>query len=294
MGKGYNGFPHFLVYAFTRDVTSKIVISVTLGWVAMTYFIAVANQKGGVAKTTTTVSLGGALSLAGKEVLLVDLDPQADLTLSLGVNPGKVRHAITDVLFNWSTPASVSQRTNVDGLDLIASNPEMELAERFLPVRKNFEFILRNAMNSGSLSYDYVILDCPPSLGAITSNALNAAQMLIIPTLPEFFSVHALRNVLGAYRRIHNKSNPKLAYRILITMQDIRNRIHRDLSIQLMENFSTSIFKNIIQIDTKLRESSIAGLPITHYHPKSRSADQYTALAAELIQYVQKTIPQPA
>ncbi len=260
----------------------------------MPYFIAVANQKGGVAKTTTAVSLGGALAQNGKEVLLVDLDPQADLTLSLGINPTKVRHAITDVLFNWATPASVSQETKVTGLDLIPSNPEMELAERFLPIRKNFEYILRNAINSGPLNYDYVIFDCPPSLGAITTNAMNAAQMLIIPTLPEFFSVHALRNVLSAYRRVRNKSNPSIVYRVLITMQDIRNRIHRDLSIQLKENFSTSIFKNIIQIDTKLRESSVAGLPIMNYYPKSRSADQYAALSMELIQYVQETIQQPA
>lgn len=260
----------------------------------MTYFIAIANQKGGVAKTTTAVSLGGALAQNGQEVLLIDLDPQGDLTLSLGVNPAHARRAITDVLFNWSTPASVSRETRVNGLDLIASNPEMELAERFLPVRKNFEFILRNAIHNAPLSHDYVIFDCPPALGAITTNALNAAQMLIIPTTPEFFSVHALRNVLGAYRRIREKSNPDLVYRILITMQDIRNRIHRDLSIQLKENFSASIFENIIQIDTKLRESSVEGLPITHYYPKSRSADQYVALSTELNHYVQRRIQQPA
>jgi chromosome partitioning protein len=260
----------------------------------MPYFIAIANQKGGVAKTTTTVSLGGALAQSGKEVLLIDLDPQSDLTLSLGVSPGKARHAITDVLFNWATPASVSRETKVSGLDLIPSNPEMELAERFLPIRKNFEHILRNALDNAPLNYDFVIFDCPPALGAITSNALNAAQMLIIPTLPEFFSVHALRNVLGAYRRVRNKSNQNLVYRVLITMQDIRNRIHRDLSVQLKDNFSTSIFNTVIQIDTKLRESSVAGLPITHYNPQSRSADQYMALAAELIQNVQETIQQPA
>jgi chromosome partitioning protein len=260
----------------------------------MTYFVAVANQKGGVAKTTTAVSLGGALAQDRQEVLLVDLDPQGDLTLSLGFNPGKVRRAISDVLFNWSTPASVSRETSVGGLDLIASNAEMELAERFLTVRKNFEFILRNAMRSAPLSYDYVIFDCPPALGAITTNALNAADMLIIPTLPEYFSVHAMRNVLGAYRRIRAKSNPSLVYRVLITMQDIRNRIHRDLSIQLQENFSTSIFDNVVQIDTKLRESSVEGLPITHFYPKSRSADQYAALSTELTQYVQRKVQQPA
>lgn len=260
----------------------------------MPYFLAIANQKGGVAKTTTAVSLGGALAQNGKEVLLIDLDPQADLSLALGLSPANTRHAITDVLFNWAAPASVSQETKVSGLDLIPSNSEMELAERFLPIRKNFEHILRNALNNAPLNYDFVIFDCPPALGAITINALNAAQMLIIPTLPEFFSVHALRNVLAACRRIRSKSNQHLVYRILITMQDVRNRIHRDLSIQLKDNFSTSIFNTVIQIDTKLRESSVAGLPITHYNSQSRSALQYMALAAELIQNVRETIRQPA
>lgn len=260
----------------------------------MTYFIAVANQKGGVAKTTTTVSLGGAMAQSGKEVLLVDLDPQGDLTLALGINPGEVRHGITDVLFNWATPASVGQETQVAGLDLIASDPEMEFAERFLPVRQNFEFILKKAIRTGPLNYDYVIFDCPPSLGAITTNALNAVDMLIVPTLPEFFSVYALRNVLGAYRRVKSKGNPTLIYCILITMQDIRNRIHTDLSRQLKENFSSTIFNQVIQIDTKLRESSVEGLPITHYTPQSRSANQYAALAREIIHYVQETVRQKA
>ncbi|HZD57441.1 MAG TPA: ParA family protein [Anaerolineales bacterium] len=259
----------------------------------MTYFIAVANQKGGVAKTTTAVSLGGALVENGQEVLLVDLDPQGDLTLSLGFNPADARHAITDVLFNWASPASASRETKITGLDLIPSNPEMELAERFLPIRKNFESILRSAVSS-PLNYDYVIFDCPPSVGAITTNALNAADLLIIPTLPEFFSVYALRNVLGAYRRVRSKSNPNLVFRILITMQDLRNRIHRDMSVQLKDNFSTNIFENIIQIDTKLRESSVAGLPITKYAPMTRSAEQYAALSKELIEYVKQKYKQPA
>ena len=259
----------------------------------MTYFIAVANQKGGVAKTTTVVSLGGALVENGQEVLLVDLDPQGDLTLSLGINPADTRHAITDVLFNWASPASASRETKVSGLDLIPSNQEMELAERFLPIRNNFESILRNAVKV-PLNYDYVIFDCPPSIGAISTNALNAADMLIIPTLPEFFSVYALRNMIRAFRRVHSKSNPDLIYRILITMQDVRNRVHQNLSVQLADNFSANIFRNIIQIDTKLRESSVAGMPITKYAPKTRSSEQYSALSIELIEYVQTRYKQPA
>jgi chromosome partitioning protein len=250
----------------------------------MTYFIAVANQKGGVAKTTTVLSLGGALLQMNKEVLLVDLDAQADLTLALGVNPAKVRHSIADVLFNWATVVSVSRETSIPGLDLVPSNQEMELAERFLPIRKNFETILRNGFNN-PLPYDFVLLDCPPSLGAVTLNALNLASMLLIPTIPEYFSVHALRNMMMVTRRVRGQSNQVLNYRILITMRDLRNRIHKNMSEQLKKNLGDRVLKNVIDIDTKLRESSVAGIPITHYAPKSRSSIQYRALSEEIIQH---------
>jgi chromosome partitioning protein len=259
----------------------------------MTYFIAVANQKGGVAKTTTVVSLGAALVQSNHEVLLVDLDAQANLSLALGVNPAMVRHSIADVLLNLTTISSISRETGVPGLDLVPSNAEMELAERFLPVRKSFEFILRSTLN-GKLPYDYVFFDCPPSMGAVTLNALNAAHLLVIPTQAEYFSAHALRNMMAAIRRVRAQSNPDLIYRILITMQDRRNRIHRHLSEQLRSAFGDGLFQNVIEVDTRLRECSVAGMPITHHSPQSRSALQYRALAQELIEHVQETATRQA
>jgi chromosome partitioning protein len=259
----------------------------------MTYIIAVANQKGGVAKTTTVLSLGGAIVQKGNEVLLVDLDAQADLTLALGFNPSRIRHSIADVLFNWASVVSVSRETGIPGLDLVPSNQDMDLAERFLPIRKNFEHILRNALNS-TLPYDYVLLDCPPSIGAVTANALNVASLLVIPTLPEYFSVHALKNMMAMTRRVRNQGNPTLTYRILVTMRDRRNKIHKNLFEQLQKNLGERLLRNAIDVDTKLRESTVAGLPITHYATDSRSAKQYRALSEELIQYVQTKLAQPA
>ena len=275
--------------------------------------IAVANQKGGVAKTTTVVSLGGALARHNQEVLLVDLDAQANLTLALGKDPNRVRGAVTEVLFNSASLLSVSRETNIPGLDLVPANAEMDLAERFLPVRKDYETILRRALRSElrpaaktasksstaplaytpgtaprppSIHYDFVLLDCPPFLGAVTLNALVAADMLIIPTQPEFFSANALRTMTAAIRQVRSQHNPDLVYRILITLFDRRNRIHREVGEQIRNTFGDGVFQAIIEIDTKLRESAIEGLPITHRKTQSRSALQYDALAQELLAYV--------
>ena len=256
----------------------------------MTHVIAVANEKGGVAKTTTAISLGGALVELGYEVLLVDLDAQANLSLGLNINPANVRRSVADMLLNSASLISISRESNVPGMDVVPSNADMGMAERFLPVRQNYEYILKNIFLSTQnlSSYDFVLLDCPPSLGAVTTNALTAAQFVIIPTQPEYFSAHGLRNLMAMIRRVRTQTNPDLAYFILITMMDRRNRIHRTLSEQLRLTFKEGLLETVIEIDTKLRESNVAGLPITHYTPHSRSALQYRALAQELIQDVQK------
>jgi len=282
-----------------------------------TFVIAVANQKGGVAKTTTVVSLGGALVEYDQEVLLIDLDSQANLTLALGKDPNRVRGAITEVLFNSATLLSVSRETSIPGLDLVPSNSGMDIAERFLPVRNEYENILRRALSDSikrptknltasasspesnpwngsayaerinpSLSYDFVIIDCPPFMGAVTLNALVAADMLIIPTQPEYFSSHALKTMMPTIRQVRGQFNPDLVYRILITMFDRRNRIHRDVKEQIQTAFGDGVFETSIGIDTKLRESAVEGVPINHHKKSSCSALQYDALAQELIAYV--------
>jgi chromosome partitioning protein len=262
----------------------------------MTYHIAVANQKGGVAKTTTVVSLAGALVKLGHEVLAVDLDAQANLTLALGADPAQAHGAIDDVLQNAASLVSVSRETYIPGLDLVPANSKMDLAERFLPVRPNYDTILREALNSGAVpeTYNYVLMDCPPSMGAVTLNALVASDLLIIPTQSEYFSAHALRAMMSAVKRVRAKHNPHLVYRILITMHDRRNRIHRNLNEQIRATFGDGVFQTMIETDTKLRESSVAGLPISHYYAQSRGSLQYDALAQELIEHVQEKNPSQA
>jgi chromosome partitioning protein len=249
----------------------------------MTRIIAIANEKGGVAKTTTAISLGGALVELEQDILLVDLDPQANLSLALGFPPHQVRRSIADVMINSATIVSTSRETSIPGLDILPANAEMGMAERFLPMRHDYQFILKNALSNVNL-YDTIILDCPPSIGVITTNALIAADLLIIPTQAEYLSAYALRHVMAIIRKVRETDNPNLMYRILITMFDMRIGSHKALRKQLNQSFGKAVCQTIIQIDSKLRESTIAGLPITKYVPRSRSAQQYRALAQELTQ----------
>ncbi len=155
-------------------------------------------------------------------------------------------------------------KTEIENLDLVPSHSSIETAEQYLPVRAHYTLGIRRALEAAApLAYDFVIMDCPPFLGAISINALSAADLLIIPTQAEYFSAYALRNMMSLIRRVRQESNPSLGYRILITLLDRRNRTHRSIQEQLQNTFGDGLFRTVIEIDTKLRESTIAGLPIT-------------------------------
>ena len=254
----------------------------------MSYTIAISNEKGGVAKTTSTLSLGAALAELNHRVLVVDLDPQANLSLALGLETGEAEITSASVLIENISIKSAIRKTDVKNLDLVPSNSRIENVEQYLPMRSNYLASLRNALLASELTYEYILLDCPPALGAITYNALSAADLLIIPTQAEYFSAYALRNMMGSIRRIRQESNPNLAYRILVTLLDRRNRTHRNIFEQLQTTFGQGVFTTVIEIDTKLRESPIAGVPITQYRPTSRGSQQYRVLAQELMDYVKE------
>jgi chromosome partitioning protein len=256
----------------------------------MVKIIAVSNEKGGVAKTTTTISLGAALVEMGNRVLLIDLDAQANLTLAMGLEPGESENTSSNVMLDGTPLLNARRKTDVENLDLIPSSLRIETSEQFLPVRTNYTTILKRTIAGvPNLPYDYILLDCPPALGAITQNALAASDLLLIPTQAEYFSAYALRNMMSLVRRIREEDNPNLAYRILVTMLDNRNRTHRNIHEQLRSTFGEGVFNTVIEIDTKLRESSIAGLPISRYKPGARGTTQYHVLAQELVEYVKET-----
>ena len=254
----------------------------------MPYTIAISNEKGGVAKTTTTYSLGATLAETGKKVLLVDLDPQGNLTLANGIEHDDTKYHSADMLLEDINAQSIILTTNTPNLDIIPSSQRIAEAEQYLPVQTNYAQKLKKSLSAIKTEYDFIIIDCPPSMGAITTTALTSADLLIIPTQAEYFSAYALRDMMSLIRQIRKDANPGLAYRILITMLDQRNRTHRTIREQLKQTFGIGLFETVIEIDTRLRESPIIGIPITKYRPNSRGSMQYRVLAQELMDYVQQ------
>ncbi|HEY75721.1 MAG TPA: ParA family protein [Thermoflexia bacterium] len=249
----------------------------------MTAVIAVAQNKGGVAKTTTVLSLGGSLAEMGLLVLLIDMDPQAHLTLSLGVNPESVRRTVGDVLLGHSSPVAASRETDTSGLDLLPANQELVILEKVLYKRPGYEYRLKESLDQMDPGlYDVVLIDCPPSVGTLTINGLSAADLLLIPVPCEYYAVRSLRQMLELVSLVRRKTNPSLRYRLLVTMFDIRNKVHRTILDQLRFRFPGALLRTIIQVDTRLRESPAFGLPVTRYAPRTRAARQYRGVAQEL------------
>ena len=246
--------------------------------------IAICNQKGGVAKTTTCLSLGACLAELQKSVLLVDLDPQANLTLSLGIEPSALRRTVSDAILHNATLVSVSRETDVTSLDVAPANTGLAAVDKVLYRCRDYELYLKEAVQQlDEQLYDYVLLDCPPSFGPLTLNALTACGLMIVPTQAEYYAARTLHNVFELVRLVRERTNPTLRYRLLVTLYDRRNKICQTMLAQMRAAFSKSLFETIIEIDTKLRESPVVGQPITLYRPKTRGAQQYRALAKELL-----------
>jgi len=248
--------------------------------------IAISNQKGGVAKTTTCLSLGACLAEMGRGVLLIDLDPHANLTLSLGLKPEELRRTAGDALLGNTSLVAVSRESSVSNLDIIPANQELAILEKVLYGQKGYEFRLKNRLDTmGEGLYEIVLIDCPPSFGTLTLNALTAADLLVIPVQCEVYAAHALRQVMGLVRMVREKTNPRLSYRVLVTMYDRRNRISQLILDQMQRELSNALFQTIIEVDARLRESPAFGKPVTQVAPNTRGAQQYRALAKELMNH---------
>jgi chromosome partitioning protein len=252
----------------------------------MTTTIAVSNQKGGVAKTTTCLSLGACLAELQQSVLLIDLDPQAHLTISLGFRPEKLRRAVDDALLGYTSLVSVSRESSIPGLDIVPANRMLVVLDKVLYGRADYQYRLKKGLDAiGKDFYDFILIDCPPSFNTLTLNGLAAADMLVIPVQCDYYAAYSLRHYLRMIQQIRDKMNPWLTYRVLVTMYDRRNKICRVILDQMRQGLNSTLFNTIIEVDTKLRESPAFGQPITLYAPKTRGTEQYRALAKELMSY---------
>jgi len=252
----------------------------------MTTTIAVSNQKGGVAKTTTCLSLGACLAELKQSVLLIDLDPQANLTISLGLKPENLRRTVDEALLGNTSLVSVSRESPVFGLDIVPANRMLIVLDKILYGRPGYQFHLKKGLDTmGEGFYDYVLIDCPPSFGTLTLNALTAADLLIIPVQCDYYAAYSLRHFMKLVQQIRENTNPWLTYRVLVTMYDRRNKICRVILEQMQRGLDRVLFTTVIEVDTKLRESPVFGQPITLYAPTTRGTQQYRALAQELMNH---------
>lgn len=261
----------------------------------MPYVIAICHQKGGVAKTTTALALGACFAEQQRPTLLVDLDPQASLTTGLGLAPSEMKRSASDVLLGLEALPQTIRDTETPFLSVVPSNADMLMAAQFLQSLTRYEYKLRDSLADADLSrYDMVLLDCGPSLGPLTITALTAANMAVIPTQCEYFSMQALSSTFELVRAVRAKTNPYLKFRLLITMFDLRGRLHSQALGYIQQHFSSSLLQTIIGFDGKLRESQVAAKPITVYAHGSRGAQQYRQLAEELLTYAQRPVLQAA
>jgi chromosome partitioning protein len=258
------------------------------------YVIAVCHQKGGVAKTTTASALGATLAELNQKTLLIDLDPSGNLTCGLGFSPAQIVGSAADILLGNDTLESVCRSTSVIGMDIAPSNAEMTTVSRFLNLRPKYEYLLNESLLhygvNGMGGYDFVLIDCPPTLGPLTVTALTAARLAVIPTQCEYYSLQALDGIFKAIASVRARTNPKLEYRLLITMFDRRGLLHTRVLAMLRDRFAPVMFETMIGFDSKLRESQLVGIPITIHAPRTRATLQYTSLAIELYRFVREQI----
>lgn len=245
--------------------------------------IAVANQKGGVGKTTTAVSLAAFLAQAGKKVLLVDMDPQGNATSGVDIKAGQ--QTIYEVIINGLPLAQAVVSTHVKGLDLVPSDIRLAAAEVELVGMDKREYRLKEALADAAGQYDFVLIDCPPSLGLLTIGALTGADSVLIPIQCEYYALEGVTALMNTIARVQRGLNPKLKLEgVVLTMFDGRTNLSLQVADEVKKHFKSSVFSTVIPRSVRLGEAPSHGQPIHEYDPRSAGAVAYQQLAGEIIQ----------
>jgi chromosome partitioning protein len=263
-----------------------------LGRTSEPRIIAVANQKGGVGKTTTTVNLAACLAIAGYRTLLVDLDPQGNASTGLGVPAEKRRPSTYDLLIEDLSVTEVAQETTIDNLLICPANGDLASADIDLVANEKRSFLLHDALREpgiDALALDYILIDCPPSLSLLTVNAMIACHSVLIPLQAEFFALEGLSQLMLTIREVRQSANPTLRIEgVVVTMYDGRNRLCQQVESDVRATLGDMVFKTVVPRNVRVSEAPSYAMPVVTYDPMSKGSEAYQALAREMLAKRQK------
>ena len=253
--------------------------------------ISIANQKGGVGKTTTSVNVSACLAAKGKKTLVIDIDPQGNTTSGLGIHKKSLKSSVYDVIINDEPIENTVLKTEYDNLYICPSNIQLAGAEIELVGIISREYKLKNALLSIKDSYDYIIIDCPPSLGLLTLNALTATDSILVPIQCEYYALEGLSQLTNTIKQIKKVLNQDLDIEgVLLTMFDARTNLAIQVVEEVKKYFPRKVYRTVIPRNVRLSEAPSFGQPIIEYDPKSRGAESYTELAEEIIENTEEAI----